>query len=268
MIQSHLADTTGMENGQFRPLRVSSRGIRMKKQIAFLGAAAAALMMAGTAHADGGYVGVQYNDNTDADFHSWGVNGAFASSNFQFDGGYTNIESDVDVFTVGAHLFSRSDEWLWGGFAGYDHFSGSGDAGEWTVALQTQYYLPRTTLSGNLSYSQTTDTPADFNTTQIDGEARFFGTDNFSFQGNLGYGNVDGSGSSGNYWTYGVGAEYQLDAAPISIYGGWQGVNIDGGGDLNSWSIGIRYNWGGTLLQRNRSGAGLSSPHGFLADVL
>jgi hypothetical protein len=244
----------------------------MKKQIAFLGAAAAALMMAGTAHADGGYVGVQYTDSSDTDITSWGINGAFAASNFQFDAGYANADagfgSNVDEFSVGAHLFSRSDEWLWGGYAGYNHFSGAGDAGEWTVALQTQFYLPRTTISGNLSYSGTSDTPADFNTTQIDGEARFFGTDNFSFQGNLGYGNVDGSGSSGNYWTYGVGAEYQFDAAPISIYGGWQGVNIDGGGDFNGWSIGIRYNWGGTLLQRNRSGAGLSSPHGFLADVL
>ncbi|MBI3439262.1 MAG: hypothetical protein HY054_11555 [Proteobacteria bacterium] len=243
----------------------------MKKQLAFLGTAAAVLMMAGTAHADGGYVGAQYTDNTDASFHSWGLNGAFASSNFQFDAGYANLNgsgASVDAFSVGAHLFSRSDEWLWGGFAGYNHFSGSGDAGEWTIAGQVQYYMPRTTISGDLSYSSTTSTPSDFNTTQIDGEARFFGTDNFSFQGNLGWGSVSGSGSSGNFWTYGVGAEYQFDAAPISLYGGWQGLNLDGGGNLNAWSIGIRYNWGGTLLQRNRSGAGLNSPHGFLASIL
>lgn len=241
----------------------------MKKQIAFLGAAAAALMMAGTAHADGGYVGLQYNDNTDADFHSWGVNGAFASSNFQFDAGYTNVESEVDVFDLGAHVFSRSDAWLWGGYVGYHHISESGDAGEWTIAGQTQYYMPRTTLSGNLAYSQTTNGGGgDFHTISIDGDARFFATDNFSFDGGLGYGNIDvDGGGSGHYWTYGLNAEYQFDAAPVSIYGGWNGLDVEGG-HSNAWTIGIRYNWGGTLLQRDRSGAGLSSPHGFLAEIL
>ncbi|MBS0385740.1 MAG: hypothetical protein JSS00_10385 [Proteobacteria bacterium] len=241
---------------------------RMKKQIAFLGAAAAALMTAGTAHADGGYAGVAYSDNTTAGFHSWSVNGAYASQNFQIDGGYSRVESSVDVFDIGGHLFSRNDQWLWGGFLGYDHFSGSGSAGEWTGALQTQFYLPRTTFSADLSYSQTTSLPTDIKTTQIDGEARFFGTDNFSIQGNLGYGHVDSSGiGSGNYWTSGVGAEYQFDAAPISLYGGWQGYNVSGGTDANAWTIGVRYNWGGTLLQRNRSGAGLNSPHGFLSAI-
>ncbi len=190
----------------------------MKKQIAFLGAAAAALTMAGVAHADGGYVGLSYNDNNDAGVNSWTIDGAFAAQNFQFDAGYTNINDlNANEWNVGAHLFSRNDQWLWGGFVGYDAVSGSGsDLNEWTVALQTQFYMPRTTISGNLSYSSINNVPfaGDVRTTQIDGEARFFATDNFSFQGNLGWGNLDADAGSGNFWTYGVGAEWQARLLP------------------------------------------------------
>ena len=241
----------------------------MKKQIAFLGAAAAALMMAGTAHADGGYVGLSYNNNSDTDINSWTIDGAFASSNFQIDAGYTNIDDlDANEWNIGAHLFSRSDQWLWGGYVGYSTVSGDGgdDINEWTVALQTQFYMPRTTISGDLSYSQITDFPflGDVTTTQLSGEARFFATDNFSFQGNLGWGNLDSDFGDGNFWTYGVGAEWQADSFPVSVLAGWQAFDPEDSDSSSAWTIGVRYNWGGTLLQRNRSGAGLGSPHGFL----
>lgn len=240
----------------------------MKKQVAFLGAAAAALMVAGVAHADGGYVGLSYNNNSDTDVNSWTIDGAFAAQNFQFDAGYTNIDDlNANEWNVGAHLFSRNEQWLWGGFVGYDTISGSGsDVNEWTVALQTQFYMPRTTISGNLSYSTMNNVPflGDVRTTQIDGEARFFATDNFSLQGNLGWGNLDADAGSGNFWTYGVGAEWQADSFPVSILAGWQGFDPDSSSSTSAWTIGIRYNWGGTLLERNRSGAGLSSPHGIL----
>jgi hypothetical protein len=242
----------------------------MKKQIAFLGAAAAALMMAGTAHADGGYVGLSYNDNSETDVNSWTIDGAFASSNFQFDGGYTHIDdADANQWNVGAHLFSRSDQWLWGGYAGYSNISPDvgDDVSEWTVALQTQFYMPRTTFSGDLSYSQISDFPilGDITTTQIDGEARFFATDNFSIQGNLGWGNLDTDAlGSGDFWTYGVGAEWQADSFPVSVFANWQGFDSDDADTASTWRIGVRYNWGGTLLERNRSGAGLNQPGGVL----
>lgn len=245
----------------------------MKKQLAFLGAAAAALMMAGTAHADGGYVGLSYADNSDSDSNAWGVDGAFASSNFQFDAGYSRINTsvgDANDWGIGAHLFSRNDQWLWGGYVGYNSVDGGGDSvNEWTVALQTQFYMPRTTLSGDLSYSQISDFPflGDITTTQIDGEARFFATDNFSFQGNLGWGNMDTDIGSGDFWTYGVGAEWQADSMPISLFADWQGVNSDAADTSSTWRIGVRYNWGGTLLERNRSGAGLNQPGGILRAI-
>jgi hypothetical protein len=259
-----------MDNGQFRPQRVPAGESRMKKQIAFIGAAAAALMMAGTAHADGGYVGLSYNNNSDSDVNSWTVDGAFASSNFQVDGGYTHFSDfDANQWDIGGHLFSRSDTWLWGAYAGYNNISQDGldDLSEWTVALQTQFYMPRTTISGDLSYSQVSDFPflGDITTTQLSGEARFFATDNFSFQGNLGWGNLDADGvGSDDFWSYGVGAEWQADSFPVSIFANWEGFNSDDVSSDGSWRIGVRYNWGGTLLQRNRSGAGLNRPGGIL----
>jgi hypothetical protein len=160
----------------------------MKKQMAIVGAAAAALMMAGTAHAEngGGYVGLSYSNNNDTSVNSWTVDGAFAAGdNIQIDAGYSRLDgggNSANAYSVGGHLFTRNNQWLWGGYVGYDSISDSGDAHEWTVAGQTQYYMDHATLSGNLSYSSVNLLGSDVHTTQIDGEARIFATDNFSIQ--------------------------------------------------------------------------------------
>ena len=242
----------------------------MKKQMAIVGAAAAALMMAGTAHAEngGGFVGLSYSNNNDTSVNSWTVDGAFAAGdNIQIDAGYSRLDgggNSANAYSVGGHLFTRSNQWLWGGYVGYDSISDSGDAHEWTVAGQTQYYMDHATLSGNLSYSSVNLLGSDVHTTQIDGEARIFATDNFSIQGNVGYGNIDASGSSGHFWSYGAGAEWKPYSMPISFTAGVEAWNGNGS-DTSAWTIGARYTWGGSLLERNRSGASLNQPHGLLS---
>jgi hypothetical protein len=198
----------------------------MKKQMAF-GAAVAALLVTGVAHADAGagYVGLNYNSNEDTDSNSWGVDGAaLLGTNIQVDGGYSRLDDlDANSWNVGGHLFSRNDNWLWGVFAGFDSVDGgSGDGiDEWTIAGQTQFYMDRVTLSGDLSYS-TADVGflGDVTTTQLAGEARFFATDNFSLQANLGLGQLDTDLGDGDFTRYGAGAEWKLDAAPVSFIAG------------------------------------------------
>jgi hypothetical protein len=245
----------------------------MKKKMAFLGTAAAALMFAGAAHAEagGGFVGVFYGNGNPIDLESVGIDGRVAfGSNIQLDGGYTSIhDGDLNKWNVGGHFFSRGEQWLWGGFVGYDRVdAGGGEGNEWTVAAQTQYYADKTILSGNLSYSRTDAFGPDINTIQLAGDARFFATDNVSFNLGLGVGRIDSDGGDSNFVTYGAGAEWKPDQLPISLYGDVSVFDTqDGGDNLTAWTVGIRYNWGGSLYDRQRSGAGLSSPHGFL-DVL
>ena len=59
-----------------------------------------------------------------------------------------------------------------------------------------------------------------------------------------------------------VGAEYQLASLPISFVGQYAHNEIDTDGfdgDSDVVSIGVRWNFGGTLIQRDRSGAGLAN---------
>jgi hypothetical protein len=242
----------------------------MQKKLALLGAVAAALIVATPANAQSGHVQGTWQ-NTDAgggsDFDSMSVSGSVAlGSNFQVDAGWGTIDdADVDGFMIGGHLFNRNDQWRWGGYAGFSNLeSGGSDLDETTVALQTQYYMERTTVSGNLLYS-TADAGggSDLDTIGLTGELRHFATDNFSLQANAGFGQVDASGTDGDLWTAGVGAEWRLTNTPFSVYGGWQHFDVEGS-DADSLGIGVRLAFGeDSLYARNRSGAGLSRPGGF-----
>jgi hypothetical protein len=235
----------------------------MKKLL--LGAAAAlAIAAPGVASAQSGYVDLGYasteGDVLGVDFEGDGftAGGAAAWSNFQLDGSFSSSD-DVDSWQIGGHLFSRTDSYLFGGFANYGNSDpgGGADTGIWTVGLETQWYMDRTTFDGAISYSDAED--ADATLTAIDLGLTHFATDNFSIGGNLGFGQLEGSGFDTDASTYGINAEYLFSSAPISVFGGWNHVTVDD--DLleaDTLSVGIRYNWGGNLLERNRSGASLA----------
>jgi hypothetical protein len=225
----------------------------------FVGAAIAALMTAGAAHAQG-HVGLSYQ-NTDfgsgSDLSTITVDGAaLLGSNFQVNGAYSSIEDgDGDAFSIDGFLFSRNDTSAFGAYLGYQSLDlgGSSNADSWGIGGFGQLYTGNTTWSGQLGYN---DTEGDISVIHVDGEARHFFSDNFSAQLNLGYGDVDVSGGSGtDFWSGGIGAEWQFTGAPISIYGGWQHIDLDGG-DADTIGAGVRWNFGGgTLLEQNRSGA-------------
>jgi hypothetical protein len=235
----------------------------MKKLL--LGAAAAlAIAAPGVASAQSGYVDLGYasteGDVAGVDFEGdgWQVGGAAAWSNFQVDGSFSSGE-EVDTWNIGGHLFSRTDSYLFGGFANYGNSEPEGgtDSSIWTVGLETQWYMERTTFDGALSYSDAED--ADATLTALDLGITHFATDNFSIGGNLGFGQIEVGGFDTDASTYGINGEWQFASAPISVFGGWSHVTVDDDIlDADTLSIGVRYNWGGTLLERNRSGAGLA----------
>jgi hypothetical protein len=166
---------------------------------------------------------------------------------------------DLDVWGLGAHVFTRSETWLFGGYLGYDTIDQS-NADTWTGAVEVQFYMPRSTLSGVLSHSDLDAGPGNFNATMLEGEYRHFVADNFSLHGGLGVGQGDVGGPDLDLWSAELGGEFQFETAPVSIFGFYRHGNIDVGAldaDTSTYSIGVRYNWGGTLMDRNRRGAGL-----------
>jgi len=253
----------------------------------FLISAAALLAVAtpGVAAAQSGYVGAAYNNSEvdlggpSSDLDGFGIDGVVAfdanALGVQLGARYANLEADgggdVDGYGIDGHVYTRNDKWQLGAGASYGNLDAGGpDADEWAVAAEGLYFLNRTTLGAALSYGQSDGLGSDLDTTALDLEARHFVTDNFRVDGTVGFGQVDaGGGSDGDLTTFGIGAEYQLAAAPVSFFGAYTKSNLDvGGGDLDtdSFSVGARWNFGGqTLIERDRSGANLRSVRGGLS---
>ena len=236
-----------------------------------LGAAALlAIAAPSVAAAQNGYVDLSYQSaqadvaGLDADGEgwtlggatSWGGDGTFGA---QLDALVGEAE-ESSSYNIGAHLFTRNGNYLLGGFANYGNIDADGgaEADFWTVGLESQYYLSRTTLDASLSYGEGDDIDAEF--TGLDLGATHFFTDNFSFNGGVGFGTIEGGGFDVDTVSYGLGGEYQFASAPISLFGGWRHTEIDDlDSDADSINVGVRYNFGGqSLLERNRSGASLS----------
>jgi hypothetical protein len=235
-------------------------------------ALAVALMAPGVAQAQSGHVDVSYTDQTydfgpefDVELTSLGGQVAFnwAPIGMQFDGRYTDWggDADADAWRLGGHLFTRRDSWLFGGYLGYEDIQDF-NAETWTGALETQFYLPNATISGVLSHS-IWDGP-DYEITMLEGEYRYFIHDNFSVHGGLGIGQGDIGTGDPDAWSAALGGEYMFASTPISVFGEYRRNNLDFGPgelDVDAWTIGVRYNWGGSLRDRSRSGAGLNRVH-------
>jgi hypothetical protein len=225
-----------------------------------IGAAAIlAVAVPGVAAAQSGYAGVSYaNVDVDAadDADVYGVEGAvaFAGSNsitFEVDAAITDSDDTDEGYGLTGHVYSRNDSHLFGGFVG---IAGSDDSETWTAGLEASKFYTNWTLAGALYYANNDD--FDIDGYGVNAQARYFVHDNFRVQGNLGWASVDTGAGDDNAFAYGVGGEYQLASAPISIGAAWNHVETDDS-DIEADTVGVtvRYNWGGTLRDRDRNGA-------------
>lgn len=243
------------------------------KNLVYLAALAAAFV-GGRAYAEGGYIGASYSNmdrtlcgGTARDIESAAASGAATlGQHVQLDGQYANIDTgECDHLSLAAHLFSRNERFLWGGYVGRTSLTAvAGSVDEWHAGLEGQLYLARTTLTGAAGYTSFDVGGASREVWSFDAEARHFFGDNFSVQANAGYADADAS-LIGDGWSIGLGAEYQLANAPISIYGGWQ--RADFAEEIESVGLGVRYSWNATLFERNRSGPSLNRPQGVIERV-
>lgn len=243
------------------------------KALVFGAVAAATLLMAGTASAATGYVGAAYTRaEVDAgpvsnDTDAFGVEGAIAfnaskSLGLDIDAAYADSDDSDSSTGAAAHLYAKGDTYKFGGFVGL------ADAGDtvYSVGIEGQKNYGQMTVAAALGYASADDTDVD--AVGVDAELRYFVTDNFRLSGKIGYANLDGPGGDDDLLAGGVGVEYQLASTPVSFTAGYQHSEFDTA-DVSSdaFSVGIRYNWGGSLKERNDNGpsfAGLSSLTGAL----
>lgn len=236
------------------------------RSLIFGAAALLAVAVPGMAAAQSGYAGVTWAnvdvdgfDNTDV----YGVEGAVAfegssSISFEVDAAWADSNDTDSVASLTGHVFTRNDQYLFGGFVGV---SDGDNSTTWTAGLEANKYFQNWTLAGAIAYANNDDVDVDGWGVNVQG--RFFPTDNLRLQANAGWASVDGGAGSDDATVLGAGAEYQFSAAPISIGANYSHTDSDAA-DADIWGLTVRYNFGGgTLRDRDRSGASQADIVGF-----
>ena len=199
------------------------------------------------------------------------------------EGGYREGDHSDGLIATG-HVFARTDQWLLGVFVGAD------DAGVFNVkggGVEGQYYLGKLTLAGSIGAATESEDQGDsYKPYVVSGrvDARYFVTDDLMIGAHAGYEGSDYHNNSGVYyeelkapglWTVGVGAEYRIAASPFTVTANYEHGDskiTDDYGETGFYqdnnqirahgdyvSIGARWTFGGSLLNRDRHGASLST---------
>jgi len=199
-------------------------------------------------------------EDSDTDADVWTVDGTVALPvadwTVTLDAVVDKADSDAGDATFGGgavHLtrIFGSDVRL-GGFVGADGL-GDGDQ-SWLGGLEAQKYLSKATLTAQTAYASVDDLDMDIWT--VGGEAAFYPMARLRLHVDAAYNGVQTSDQDVDAWTYGAGAEYWLPNTALTVVGDfnrleWEAVEID------TWTIGLRFNFGGDLQQRDRKGGGL-----------
>jgi opacity protein-like surface antigen len=231
--------------------------------------AAAALLSAAAAQAQtAGYVGANYARTDgqvagfDVESDGFEIEGstAFTTGNglgVAVDGAFGDAEDADSVWTATGHLNTNLGGARVGGFAGF--VTSDGDT-LWGVGAEGQADLaPNTVLYGQLGYGKADD--LDLDAWAVRAELRQYVTENFKLAGAVGYITADQDLAGDlDAWTFGADAEYQFAGTPFSVFGGYERLEFDDvDADADTFRIGVRYTFGGSLRARDAAGAELGS---------
>lgn len=218
-------------------------------------AAAAALFMATPAMAQsGGSIGLGYT-NIDEEGDAYQLDGEFGnvsgSFGFQIDAGLGNVEDEVDTQTIAGHLYWNGGGWRLGGVIAHTNFDADsanpseivyGVEGTWDVGANTVLLGSYTAGEVDLVFDEVDAWNADI------GLNHYF-SDNFRLGGEIGTGNLEGGIGDVDTTSYRINGEWQPWTTPVSFTLGWNNFDVDGDDSLSSWSIGARWNFGGSSLR-------------------
>ncbi|MNR10795.1 hypothetical protein D3C85_1270610 [compost metagenome] len=232
----------------------------------FLASVAAATLIAAPAFAQDavGSAGLSYV-NSDADgFETDGavIDGSVATSAFgdwtvTLDGALNYSDSDGpmgDTTSAAAAHVSRIFKGVRvGGFAGFQNNELFDIA---TFGAEAQKTFQRATLTGSVSYSDFLQAEA----WNVGADAAYYPMAALRLNAGVGYATIDGAfgGEEIESWTYGVGAEYRVAATPYSVFGRYETTSYDDIDlDVDTFKIGVRYNFGGSFQDQDRAGANI-----------
>lgn len=229
----------------------------------FLATAAVAAFAAAPALAQDaiGSVGLGYV-HSDADgFKTDGaaIDGSVATTAFgdwtvTFDGSlnYANKNDFLGDTTsqLGAHVSRVVNGVRVGGFASVQNNELVDIA---TFGAEAQKAFDQATLTGSVSYSDVANAEA----WNLGVDGAYYPMNNLRLNATVAYANIDGFGDKTDVWTYAAGAEYQFAATPYSVFASYEQTQFEDSIDVDTFKIGFRYNFGGSLQAQDRSGANI-----------
>lgn len=239
----------------------------MIKKFAAL-SAVALTAAAAPAFAQTGHIGVAYADNNGiADASIWGGEGAATfdlgpSFGVQVDGAVGSASSEGSdnlAWRINGHAFYNYGGFRVGVVAGEAKVNADvgnePEASHW--GIEGQYWFDRVSVGASAIWGNSDwliSPHIDYH--NYDLNAAFYATDNFVIGASYGVGQVDnGVTSAADTHNYSIDAEWQLNEHPISFTAGYNHWEIDDTSvDAQAWTVGVRWNWGGNLMTRDRAG--------------
>lgn len=165
--------------------------------------------------------------------------------------------SDASV-QLGGHVFGNLAGGKLGGFVDYADLGNNSD-NVWAFGGEGQFGLGVATLAASAGW-QNYDGGIYDDAWGVGGELRVFPTDNFRLSGGVGYSDLNGVSSlvDEKVWTLGVGGEWKPESLPISFVADYAHSDFDRFNiDADTFRVGARFTFGGSLKDRNDSGADL-----------
>jgi hypothetical protein len=244
------------------------------KKILFASAIAAAAFASSTAFAQvTGYGGVAVNwgqvqvSGAEDNFSGVTASGAVlapvgAGLAVQADAAYVD-SADMDGALSGAvHLIGNvGEDMRVGAFVSASEVDNETALGG---GFEGQAQFDNSTLAATIGYAKVDE--FDVSGWGVNGEYRYFFTDNVRVDGSLGWASFDTPLGDTEAWAAGLGAEFKQANSPLSVFGGWSYTEAN---ELdvaaNTFTLGLRYNFGGSLKERDRSGPSFDGANGILS---
>ena len=93
----------------------------------------------------------------------------------------------------------------------------------------------------------------EYNNYDLNGD--FYITDNFVVGATYGVGSLENAGGEADTTNYGLSAEWQFGSMPLSLLAGYQHWELDDiDYETDALTVGVRWNFGGSLIERDRAG--------------
>lgn len=175
------------------------------------------------------------------------LDGAFA---YNFDSDFGGDNSNVNGRIHASRNFGNVRV---GGFVGG---SEAGDEQLWSFGGEAQMNMDKLALTGSLAYETLDGVDADI--WSLGGDAAYFITPNFRVNGGAGWTTVDAGVLDTDGWQANVGGEYQFANTGFGLTANYNHAELnDFDISVDTFTVGLRFSFGGDLQTRQRSGADL-----------